>query len=143
MILKRILLICSLVIVLFISAYLIYDYNSPRNNTTIVYYVPSDLEGKCYYIYYNQEGEPPLIPEKVKGKYELTIKYPSDGKLLTSSDGETIPELGRYKVKAFSINEDGVVIEEISNGDISGSLTDSNTSNAYSTNVFDGSGYCH
>lgn len=140
---KKFLKVCLITFIFCFSFYLIYAYNSPRNNTTIIYYVPSDFEGKCYRIYYNQEGEPPLTPKKVKGKFELTIKFLPDGKLLTSSNGRTLPDIGWYKVKAYIINDDGVVLGEIPNEDVGGSSTNLHSKYAYSTLVFDGSRYCH
>jgi len=103
-------LLCSSIGITF---YMMYVYNSPKNNTTVVYYVPSDFAGKCYHIYYNHEGEPPLTPEKSEDGYKVVVKFPFDGKLLTSSDDETFPRLGWYKVHAYFIDEESNVIGEM------------------------------
>ncbi|QEY22610.1 hypothetical protein D0S48_19255 [Psychrobacillus sp. AK 1817] len=99
---------------------LVWWLSKPSNNTTVVYHLPEGFKG-CINIYFNQPNEKEL---EIKDDTLLFI-VPEHGNILTSSPSKFIIDLGWHKEKAFYIDKEGKIVNEI-NMDFSGGVHTAN-----------------
>lgn len=100
---------------------LVWWLSKPNNNTTVVYHLPEGFKG-CINIYFNQPNEKEL---EIKDDALLFI-VPEHGNILTSSPSKFIIDLGWHKEKAFYIDKEDKIVNEINIMDFSGGVHTAN-----------------
>lgn len=102
---QKLLIVASFAILIGILFWWLHE---PASDTQVVYLLPEELEG-CVSIYFNQPDQKPLTVLN----HEMLIHIPENGIVSTSSPSKVLTDLGRHKEKAFYVDTNGKLLQEV------------------------------